>query len=201
MNALPQDLLTDEEGHARCGWCGTDADYIRYHDEEWGVPVRDDLRLFEKICLEGFQCGLSWITILKRREAFRECFAGFDPHRLAKFTPSDVERLMIDSRIIRNRAKIEAAIQNARTMRAMLDKDESLAELLWQFAPKKQRVYQRLDQVPAITDESTKMSRTLKKAGWKFVGPTTCYALMQATGMVNDHLRGCFRHGAVKALR
>lgn len=198
---MPQDLLSDEEGNARCGWCGTDADYVRYHDLEWGVPVRDDLGLFEKICLEGFQCGLSWITILKRREAFRECFAEFDPRRLAKFTPSDVERLMTDSRIIRNRAKIEATIQNARTMTVMLDRDESLAELLWQFAPKKRRLYRRLDQVPAITDESTKMSRVLKKAGWKFVGPTTCYALMQSAGMVNDHLDGCFLHGAVNALR
>ncbi|WDQ14669.1 DNA-3-methyladenine glycosylase I [Rhodopirellula sp. P2] len=197
---MPQDLLTDEEGNARCGWCGPDAVYIRYHDEEWGVPVRDDLRLFEKICLEGFQCGLSWITILKRREAFRECFAGFDPHRLAKFTPSDVERLMIDARIIRNRAKMEAAIQNARTMRALLDDGESLAELLWQFAPEKQRVYRRLDQVPAITDESTKMSRVLKKSGWKFVGPTTCYALMQASGMVNDHLVGCHRHPLIQSM-
>ena len=201
MNALPQDLLTDEEGNARCGWCGTDTDYIRYHDEEWGVPVRDDLSLFEKICLEGFQCGLSWITILKRREAFRECFVDFDPRRLSKFTPSDAERLMTDSRIIRNRAKIEATIQNARTMTVMLDRDESLAELLWQFAPKKRQLYRKLDQIPAITEESTKMSGVLKKAGWKFVGPTTCYALMQATGMVNDHLDGCFRHGAVKALR
>ncbi|WP_286764364.1 MULTISPECIES: DNA-3-methyladenine glycosylase I [Rhodopirellula] len=201
MNALPQDLLTDEEGNARCGWCGTDTDYIRYHDLEWGVPVRDDLGLFEKICLEGFQCGLSWITILKRREAFRECFAEFDPRRLAKFTPSDAERLMTDSRIIRNRAKIEATIQNARTMTVMLDRDESLAELLWQFAPKKRRLYRRLDQIPAITEESTKMSGVLKKAGWKFVGPTTCYALMQATGMVNDHLVGCHRHNEVKALR
>jgi DNA-3-methyladenine glycosylase I len=200
VNALPQDLLTDEEGNARCGWCGTDTDYIRYHDEEWGVPVRDDLRLFEKICLEGFQCGLSWITILKRREAFRECFADFDPRRLAKFTPSDVERLMIDSRIIRNRAKIESTIQNAKTMTAMMDKGESLAELLWQFAPQKRRVHRRLDQVPAITDESSKMSRTLKKAGWKFVGPTTGYALMQATGMVNDHLVGCHRHPLIQSM-
>ncbi|EMB14071.1 DNA-3-methyladenine glycosylase I [Rhodopirellula europaea] len=198
---MPQDLLTDDQDISRCGWCGTDADYVRYHDLEWGVPVRDDLGLFEKICLEGFQCGLSWITILKRRAAFRECFVDFDPRRLSKFTPSDVERLMTDSRIIRNRAKIEATIQNARTMTVMLDRDESLAELLWQFAPKKRRLYRRLDQVPAITEESTKMSRVLKKAGWKFVGPTTCYALMQATGMVNDHLDGCFRHGAVKALR
>ena len=165
------------------------------------MPVRDDLSLFEKICLEGFQCGLSWITILKRREAFRECFAEFDPRRLAKFTPSDAERLMTDSRIIRNRAKIEATIQNARTMTVMLDRDESLAELLWQFAPKKRRLYRRLDQIPAITEESTKMSRVLKRAGWKFVGPTTCYALMQATGMVNDHLVGCHRHNEVKALR
>ena len=201
MNALPQDLLTDEEGNARCGWCGTDTDYIRYHDLEWGVPVRDDLGLFEKICLEGFQCGLSWITILKRREAFRECFAEFDPRRLAKFTPSDAERLMTDSRIIRNRAKIESTIQNARTMTVMLDRDESLAELLWQFAPKKRRLYRKLDQIPAITEESTNMSGVLKKAGWKFVGPTTCYALMQATGMVNDHLVGCHRHNEVKALR
>ncbi|MEO9592682.1 DNA-3-methyladenine glycosylase I [Rhodopirellula bahusiensis] len=191
---MPQDLLTDEQGVARCGWCGTDADYIRYHDEEWGMPVRNDLRLFEKICLEGFQYGLSWITILKRREAFRECFADFDPCRLAKFTTSDIERLMTDSRIIRNRAKIESAIQNARTMRAMLDKGESLAELLWQFQPKQTRTFQGLDQVPAISEESNKMSRTLKKAGWKFVGPTTCYALMQSAGMVNDHLVGCHRH-------
>lgn len=194
MDALPADLITDDQHVSRCGWCGTDAEYTRYHDEEWGVPVRDDLRLFEKICLEGFQCGLSWITILKRREAFRECFASFDPHRLAEFDQSDVERLMIDSRIIRNRAKIESTIQNARTMRAMLDANESLSNLLWQFEPKRTRIFKRVEQIPAITDESSKMSRVLKKRGWKFVGPTTCYALMQAVGMVNDHLVGCFRH-------
>ncbi|MCC9644533.1 DNA-3-methyladenine glycosylase I [Rhodopirellula sp. JC740] len=190
----------DEAPLPRCGWCEGDPEYQRYHDEEWGVPQRDDQRLFEKVCLEGFQCGLSWITILKRRDAFRECFAEFDPLRLAEFSASDVKRLMRDARIIRNRAKIEAAIHNAGRMRCLMDEHVSLGELLWQFKPERDRAFAYADEIPAITDESRRMSKELKRRGWKFVGPTTCYALMQATGIVNDHVVGCWRYPIIQAM-
>jgi DNA-3-methyladenine glycosylase I len=161
-------------------------EYVAYHDDEWGKPVRDDRALYEKLCLEAFQSGLSWITILRKREGFRAAFADFDPERVAGFGEQDVARLMADTAIVRNRAKIDAAIANAR---AALDVD--LTELLWSFAPEpRSRPRTRAD-VPATTPESTAMAKALKKRGFRFVGPTTAYALMQACGLVDDHIEGC----------
>jgi DNA-3-methyladenine glycosylase I len=167
----------------RCGWA---ASMPEYHDQEWGRPVRDDRRLFEKLCLEAFQSGLSWSTILRKRENFRAAFAGFDIERVAAFGERDVARLMADPGIVRNRAKIEAAIANARAA-AGLD----LAELLWSFAPEPRPRPRRLADIPAVTPESTAMAKELKKRGFRFVGPTTAYAMMQACGLVDDHIEGC----------
>ena len=164
--------------------------YRDYHDKEWGYPVHEDRRLFEKLCLEGFQSGLSWRTILAKRENFRKAFKKFQPAKVARFGEADVERLMQDASIVRNRAKILAAITNARAIAAL---DTPLDELLWSFAPAKHRRPKTMADVPAITDESKAMAKDLKKRGFAFLGPTTCYALMQATGMVDDHVAGCFR--------
>jgi DNA-3-methyladenine glycosylase I len=180
-------VAVGEDGLARCFWGVSTPDYIAYHDHEWGVPVRSDQALYEKLCLEAFQSGLAWITILRKRENFRAAFAGFDIAAVAEFGEADVARLMADAGIVRNRAKIEAAIANAR---AALDLD--LTELLWSFAPPaRPRPASRAD-VPAVTPESTAMAKALKKRGFKFVGPTTAYALMQACGMVDDHISGCY---------
>lgn len=184
------DVLIGDDGIARCGWVGTDTEYQRYHDEEWGQPLRDSRALFEKICLEGFQAGLSWITILKRRPAFRELFAGFDPPAVAAFTEIDVERLLADARIIRHRGKIEAAISNAR---ATLELEQPLNELVWSFAPTASSRPTLLAAIPAVTDESTALSKELRRNGFRFVGPTTMYALMQSAGLVDDHVAGCHR--------
>ncbi|MDR5701296.1 DNA-3-methyladenine glycosylase I [Agromyces sp. LY-1074] len=185
------ELVLGEDGLTRCGWGAADPEYRRYHDEEWGTPQHDPVRLFEKLCLEGFQAGLSWITILRRRPAFREVFYGFEAKRVAAMTELDVERLLGDRRIIRHRGKIEATIQNAR---ATLELDVPLADLLWSFAPDPGRPRPTsFAQVPAVTDESTAMSTELRRRGFRFVGPTTMYALIQACGMVDDHLTGCFR--------
>lgn len=185
------DVVVGDDGVARCAWGSADAEYRRYHDEEWGVRQHDPVRLFEKLCLEGFQAGLSWITILRRRPAFREVFHGFDPERVAEMTEADVERLLRDARIIRHRGKIEATISNARVT---LSLDEPLDRLLWEFAPPaRHRAPASFAEVPAVTAESTAMSRALRARGFRFVGPTTMYALMQATGMVDDHVVGCFR--------
>ncbi|TFD85812.1 DNA-3-methyladenine glycosylase I [Cryobacterium lactosi] len=182
-------VVIGDDGVARCGWAANDAEYRRYHDEEWGRPLHDEQRLFEKLCLEGFQAGLSWITILRRRPAFRTAFAGFDVDAVAAFTEADVERLLGDERIIRHRGKITAAIDNARTTLAL---DGSLAELIWGFAPTPRPAPLRdLAEVPAITPESTALSKALRARGYKFVGPTTMYALMQSSGLVNDHVTGC----------
>ncbi|BDV29499.1 DNA-3-methyladenine glycosylase I [Microbacterium terricola] len=171
---------------------GEDPEYIRYHDEEWGVPLHGDRALFEKLSLEGFQAGLSWITILRKRPHFREVFAGFDPAVIAAFGPDDVERLMGDAGIIRNRAKIEATISNARLM--LETEDGELDQLLWSFAPAPGRARPlSFAEVPAVTPESTAMSKALRRRGFRFVGPTTMYALMQSAGMVDDHLVGCWR--------
>jgi DNA-3-methyladenine glycosylase I len=170
----------------RCWWGSSTPEYIRYHDEEWGRPVRDADGLFERLCLEAFQSGLSWLTILRKREAFRAAFAGFEIARVATFGPDDVARLMADAGIVRNRAKIDAAIANAR---AALDVD--LSELLWSFAPPPRPRPRRSADIPAVTPESTAMAKELKRRGFRFVGPTTAYALMQACGMVDDHLEGC----------
>jgi DNA-3-methyladenine glycosylase I len=175
----------------RCPWGASTPDYVAYHDEEWGKPVRDDGGMYERLCLEAFQSGLSWLTILRKREAFRAAFAGFEPRRVAAFGDDDVARLMADAGIVRNRAKIDAAIANAKAVAAMERDGESLAELLWSFAPPERPAPRTLADVPAVTPESTAMAKELKRRGFRFVGPTTAYALMQACGLVNDHLDGC----------
>ncbi|WP_114453599.1 DNA-3-methyladenine glycosylase I [Halopolyspora algeriensis] len=185
-------VVLGTDGRARCPWGSGPADYSTYHDTEWGVPLRGEQELFERISLESFQSGLSWLTILRKREAFRQAFAGFDPGRVAGFGDEDRERLLSDATIVRNRAKIDATIRNAR---ALLELDRSLDELLWSFAPdagnRKRPV--TIADVPATTPESEAMAKELKRRGFVFVGPTTCYALMQATGMVDDHLTDCWR--------
>lgn len=183
-------VLIGDDGIARCAWVGTDAEYQRYHDEEWGRELRDSVRLYEKICLEGFQAGLSWITILKRRAAFRELFAGFQPEVVASFGAADVDRLLQDARIIRHRGKIEATIANARATLAL---DRPLNELVWSFQPVTADRPTVLSEIPAVTAESTALSRELRARGFRFVGPTTMYALMQSAGLVDDHVAGCHR--------
>jgi DNA-3-methyladenine glycosylase I len=183
----------------RC-WPTSDPLYIAYHDEEWGRPVRDERRLLERLCLEGFQSGLSWLTILRKRENFRAAFCGFDPEQVARFGDADVERLMADAGIVRNRAKILATIANARATAALHEAGETLDALLWSFAPPVSRPPPRtLQEMPATTPESKALARELKRRGFRFVGPTTAYALMQATGIVNDHLAGCIVRDAVQA--
>jgi DNA-3-methyladenine glycosylase I len=180
------------DGRPRCPWAVSAPDYVRYHDEEWGRPVRDDDGLFERLCLEAFQSGLSWLTILRKREAFRSAFAGFEIGAVAAFGPGDVERLMGDAGIVRNRAKIDAALANARAAAALRADGESLAAFIWGFAPEPGRAPHTLADVPAVTPESTALARGLKRRGFRFVGPTTAYALMQAVGLVDDHLADCF---------
>ncbi|KJS53999.1 DNA-3-methyladenine glycosylase I [Streptomyces rubellomurinus] len=177
------------DGLLRCGWGESTDDYRAYHDTEWGRPVHGDDALFERVCLEAFQSGLSWLTILRRREGFRAAFAGFEIARVAEFGEADRERLLADPGIIRNRAKIEAAIANAKVAREL---DGGLDALIWGFAPAPDRPAPRtLGEVPAVTPESTALAKALKKAGFRFVGPTTAYALMQACGLVDDHLADC----------
>ncbi len=181
------------DGRLRCPWAGSDPLYVGYHDDEWGMPLHGDGELYERLVLEGFQSGLAWITVLRKRPAFREAFAGFDPAVVAAFGPHDVDRLMTDARIVRNRAKIEAAVVNAR---AALDVPGGLGALLWSFAPDRPPAAPvTLADVPAVTPESTAMAKELKRRGFRFVGPTTAYALMQATGMVDDHLAACWLRG------
>lgn len=190
------DLVRGDDGRTRCSWGASDAEYRRYHDEEWGTPLHGDRELFEKLSLEGFQAGLSWITILRRRPAFREAFHDFDPELIASFGEAEVETLMQNAGIIRNRAKIEATISNARLALEMgREHPGALDELLWSFAPPAGHRSRPLgfDGVPAVTPESTAMSKALRSIGFRFVGPTTMYALMQSTGMVDDHLLGCWR--------
>jgi DNA-3-methyladenine glycosylase I len=181
------DLVVGDDGRARCGWGASTPDYVRYHDEEWGKPVRDADGLFERLCLEAFQSGLSWLTILRKREAFRAAFAGFGIAAVARFGERDVERLLGDAGIVRNRAKIEAAIANARAAAEVDD----LGALIWSFAPDGRPAPRSFADVPAVTPESTALAKELKRRGFRFVGPTTAYALMQACGLVNDHLEGC----------
>ena len=175
----------------RCGWATSDPEYVRYHDEEWGTPLHGDDALFERVCLEAFQSGLSWITILRKRPAVRMAFAGFSIDAVAGFTEDDEARLMADAAIVRNRAKIAAAVRNARAAQQL---PEGLSALLWSFAPSGERVRPTtLADVPATSPESVAMAKDLKRRGFVFVGPTTAYALMQATGMVDDHVAECFR--------
>jgi len=184
-------LIRGEDGLTRCSWPGNHVDYIAYHDDEWGMPVDDDDRLFEKLCLEGFQSGLSWLTILRKRENFRAAFRGFEIDKVARFTARDVERLLADAGIVRHRGKIEAAISNARQAQLARDEFGSFSAFMWSFEPSGQRPERSPEAVPATTPESTAMAKALKKRGFRFCGPTTLYALMQAMGMVNDHLPGC----------
>ncbi len=176
----------------RCGWATSAPEYVAYHDDEWGQPLHGEAALFERLALEAFQSGLSWLVILRKRPAFRDAFAGFDVDAVAGFDERDVARLLLDAGIVRNRAKIDATIANARAIRAAVP--EGIDELLWSFAPTGRRRRPRtLSEVPATSDESTAMAKELKRRGLRFVGPTTAYALMQATGIVDDHVAGCFR--------
>ena len=182
-------VVVGPDGLARCPWGASAPDYLAYHDDEWGRPLHGTDALYERLCLEAFQSGLSWLTILRKRPAFRAAFAGFDPARVAGFDEHDVRRLLADAGIVRNRAKIEATIANAQAVLAL---DGDLDKLLWSFAPPADRPAPvTVADVPAVTPESTAMAKALKRAGFRFVGPTTAYALMQATGMVNDHLAAC----------
>lgn len=198
-------LITDAAGVTSCTWRTAAPEYPDYHDHEWGVPVADDIALYEKICLEGFQAGMAWITILRKREAFRRAFEGFDFRRVAQYTEQDIERLMADPGIVRNRAKIVSTINNARRACELVDETGSLAAWLWSFEP-------AADERPAVVDmaywtvnptsaASTRLSKALKKRGWSYVGPTTMYAFMQAMGMVNDHLEGCTCRSRIEHLR
>lgn len=195
-------MVKGADGVVRCGWGASTADYVQYHDEEWGQPVVDDDRLFEKLCLEGFQSGLSWLTILRKRESFRRAFADFSIAAVARFGSDDVERLLGDASIVRHRGKIEAAIGNASAALRVQDEGGSLAALVWSFEPSgRRRVPKAMADVPAITPESSALSKELRRQGFRFVGPTTAYALMQAMGVVNDHLFGCAARAEVEAAR
>ncbi|MEV6767115.1 DNA-3-methyladenine glycosylase I [Nocardia sp. NPDC051030] len=186
---MSTDLELEDDGRVRCGWSLGSRLYRDYHDNEWGRVLHGDDALFERVCLEAFQSGLAWITILRKREAFRAAFEGFVIERVAEFGDADVERLMADPGIVRNRAKIEASIHNARVAG---DLGTGLDELLWSFAPAARKRPRRMSDVPAVTAESTALAKDLKRRGFKFVGPTTAYALMQATGMVDDHVADCW---------
>jgi DNA-3-methyladenine glycosylase I len=187
----------------RCPWAGTDSLYLAYHDREWGVPEHDDSRLFEMLILEGAQAGLSWITILRKRPHYRRVFAGFDPRRVGRFDRRRIAALLRDPGIVRNRRKVEAAVQNARAFLAIVAEEGSFDRYLWRFVGGQpvRNSWVRSGQVPAETEQSRALSRDLKKRGFAFVGPTICYAFMQAVGLVNDHLTGCFRHRPLRTGR
>lgn len=198
-------LSTDEDGEVRCAWQQGLEDYRRYHDDEWGHPVRDDQRLFEKICLEGFQSGLSWLTILRKRPAFRAAFAGFDIDAVAAFTETDIERCLADKGIVRHRGKIVSTINNARRAVAIRQEFGTLARYVWSFEPPPEERPAVMDaatlRANPTTQASIRLSKDLKKRGFSFVGPTTVYAFMQAMGMVNDHIEGCHCRPRIEALR
>ena len=191
------ELVRGDDGVARCAWGDSAPDYRPYHDEEWGRPVTDDVRLFEKLCLEGFQSGLSWLTILRKREAFRSAFAGFDFEQVARFTERDVERLLGDAGIIRHRGKIEATVNNARRAVELVESEGSLAAFVWAFEPDAAGYPSEQSE----SAESKALAKELKRRGWRFVGPTTVYAFMQAMGLVNDHVEGCDARPAVERAR
>lgn len=186
----------------RCEWSGTDPLYLKYHDEEWGVPLHDDVGLYEMLTLEGAQAGLSWLTILRKRNSYREAFQGFDPQKIARYTAADVQRLLIDPGIVRNRRKIESTITNARSVLAIQEEFGSFDFYLWHFVQGQpiQNAWRSMPEVPARTTLSDTMSKDLKKRGFSFVGSTICYAFMQSIGMVNDHIVNCFRHEQVKKI-
>jgi DNA-3-methyladenine glycosylase I len=198
MSDYTRQLLTGDDGVSRCWWCGEHADYIAYHDDEWGVPTADDQRLFEKICLEGFQSGLSWLTILRKRENFRKAFKQFDFEKVARFRSSSVERLLKDAGIVRHRGKIESTINNSKRALELVDEFGSLAAFFWKFEPE---AHPTFDAKVSITTESKLMAKELKKRGWSFVGPTTAYAFMQSLGIVNDHLPGCASFESIEIAR
>jgi DNA-3-methyladenine glycosylase I len=203
--AAKHDLNIGADGKPRCWWPGADPLYLAYHDNEWGRPVADDRRLFEKLCLEGFQSGLSWITILRKRENFRAAFADFDFRRLAKFGTAQVERCLGDAGIVRHRGKIESVLNNAKRAHELIEEAGSLAAFLWRYEPAPENRPTRMDKktlaaMPS-TAESTALSKALRKRGWSFVGPTTVYSFMQAMGLVNDHLEGCFCRELVETER
>ncbi len=183
------ELFAGPDGAARCRWCGAAPEFLHYHDSEWGFPVADDARLFEKLCLEGFQSGLSWRTILAKRENFRRAFHNFDIGRIARYTERDVDRLLSDEGIVRHRGKIEAVINNAQRAGELIASEGSLARFVWKFEPAADAA--AAPQTASSSAESVALSRSLKKLGWKFVGPTTVYAFMQAMGLINDHAHGC----------
>jgi DNA-3-methyladenine glycosylase I len=187
-------LLTGDDGRTRCWWCGDDPLYVAYHDDEWGRPTTDEREQFELLCLEGAQAGLSWITILRKREGYRRAFDGFDPEVIADWGEDDVERLLADPGIVRNRLKIRSVIGNARALVAMHEAGESLSDLVWSYAPPpRARPLSPADEIPATTPEAEVLSKALKQRGFRFVGPTIVYAHMQSAGVVDDHLAGCFR--------
>lgn len=191
-------IFTGPDGEPRCGWCGAAPEFLHYHDTEWGFPVDDDQKLFEKLCLEGFQSGLSWRTILAKRDNFRRAFHDFDFTKIARFNEDDVERLLKDEGIVRHRGKIEAVINNARRAQELIQREGSLADFFWRYEPAANRLAE--PQTAAKSQESIALSKALKKMGWKFVGPTTVYAFLQAMGLINDHLESCIiRQQAQKA--
>lgn len=194
--------MTDSHSEGRCGWCGTDPLYVAYHDQEWGVPERDPRALWEKLVLDGFQAGLAWITILRKREGMRDAFDGFAPEIVARYGEDDIQRLLGDARIIRSRAKINAAINGARIWLAMRDEGEDFSGWLWSFVGGQpiQTAWTDYRQAPTQTAESVAMAKALKARGFNFCGPVIVYAFMQAVGMVNDHQTGCFRHAQVRAM-
>ncbi len=198
-------LIRGDDGVLRCFWGDSAPEYRAYHDTEWGFPVADDRRLFEKLCLEGFQSGLAWLTILRKRDGFRAAFAGFDFERVARFDENDVERLLADASIVRHRGKIEAAINNARRAVELVEEEGSLAVYVWRFEPEPASRPKRLTWAALLemaqTRESVALAKDLKRRGWRFVGPTTIYAFMQAMGLVNDHLHGCDARDRVEKAR
>jgi DNA-3-methyladenine glycosylase I len=193
------DTITGPDGKPRCGWCGATPEYLDYHDREWGFPVADDQRLFEKLCLESFQSGLSWRTILAKRENFRKAFHHFDFDKVARFTERDVQRLLKDEGIVRHRGKIEAVINNARCAQEMVKQQGSLAAYFWQYEPQADKLAK--PQSVSTSEESVALSKALKKMGWKFVGPTTVYAFLQAMGLINDHVEDCVIRAKVEHAR
>ncbi len=194
--AAKHDTVVGTDGKPRCRWASNDPLYEKYHDREWGRPLKDDHALFELLTLEGCQAGLSWITVLRKRENYRRAYDGFDPAKIARYSPAKLRKLLADPGIIRHRGKIEASVSNAKAYLALVEREGSFAKFLWSFVGGKPRKNgpKNFSQVPARTTESDAMSKALKKAGFKFVGSTICYAFMQASGMVDDHVVGCHRH-------
>jgi DNA-3-methyladenine glycosylase I len=190
---MPAELRIGSDGRQRCWWCGEDPEYVAYHDDEWGTPLHDEQRLFELLCLEGAQAGLSWITVLRKRDNYRRAFDQFDPHKIAQYDQSDQQRLLADVGIVRNRAKVAAFITNAQALLEMHARGETLRELVWSYRMDAGKRLAPGDDVPATSAEATALSKALVQRGWKFVGPTIVYAYLQSSGVVDDHLVGCWR--------